>query len=65
MKLGAKVGARCYYETFGFDPPAPGEEALRGAPVQLASGGAAVGSVDAAEGVTNPKPDTPPASAAA
>jgi hypothetical protein len=58
-KLGARVGERSFHETFGFDPPSPGERALTGQPIAIASGGAAVGSLDAAEGITNPKPETP------
>lgn len=64
-KLGVKIGAGQFYRKFGWSPPAPGEEVLKGEPQIISADGAAVGSIDAAEGIKNPKPPeekTPPAS---
>jgi hypothetical protein len=56
-KFGAKVGVSAFYRGFGFSPPAPGEDVLGGAPTTLTAGGKTVSTIDAGEGVDNPKPE--------
>jgi hypothetical protein len=46
---------------YAFDPPDDDEDAFKGEPVTIASGGAAVASADAADGVKVDKPDAPTA----
>jgi len=57
-ELGADLDPDQFYDEFGFDRVSARNEPLRGKPVTVSSGGAAVSTVDAGDGVTVPKPDT-------
>lgn len=54
---GHRVGTDQVNDEFGIDAPAEGASTLRGEPVTVSAGGAAVGSAEAAEGVTRDKPE--------
>lgn len=58
--LGASIAANDFYRHFPFNAPRPGEAVLQGRPVKITADGKTVGSLDAADGVTNPKPEPPP-----
>lgn len=63
LKWGLKVDQDQQRDEFGLDAPKPGSEPLTGEPVILADGAKAVGTLEAAQGVDNPK-DVPPTSGA-
>jgi len=62
-ELGVELDPDQFHDEFGFDRPRGGNKPLAGKPIAIASGGAAVGSLDAGDGVSVPKPepDAPPA----
>lgn len=59
-ELGMSIPVDQPREEFGIDPPQPGADVLKGKPVPISSGGAVAGSVDAADGIDNPKPEASP-----
>ena len=58
---GLRIPVDQIYDEFGFDTPGTQGEVLKGEPVTVSSGGAAVGSVDAADGVEAPPKEPAPA----
>lgn len=57
---GLRVSVSQIRREYGLDTPTGDEDVLPGKPVPISSGGAVASTVDAAAGVTNPKPETPP-----
>ena len=58
---GLSIDEDAIRDEFALDPPKPGGKALRGEPVTVSAGGAAIGSAEASDGITNPKPEETPA----
>lgn len=54
-KLRLPIGASSAYRRFSYSPPRPGEEVLKGAPITTPAGARTDGSIDASEGVDNPR----------